>query len=93
MSLCQNSSANTALKGPVHAKSIQTIACQAPLSMGFSRQEYWSGLPWPPPGGIPNPGIKPTSLKTHALSSRLFITGAIVGIIYVSIMYISFVSH
>ena len=34
-----------------------TVACQAPLSMGFSRQEYWSGLPCPPPGDLPNPGI------------------------------------
>ena len=39
-----------------------TIAHQAPLSMGFSRQEYWSGLPCPPPGDLPNPGIKPVSL-------------------------------
>ena len=34
-----------------------TTACQAPLSMEFSRQEYWSGLPFPPPGDLPNPGI------------------------------------
>ena len=38
-----------------------TAACQAPLSMGFSRQEYWSGLSFPPPGDLPNPEIKPTS--------------------------------
>ena len=38
-----------------------TTACQAPLSMGFPRQEYWSGLPFPTPGDLPNPGIKPTS--------------------------------
>ena len=38
-----------------------TVACQAPLSIGFSRQEYWSGLPCPPPGDIPNPGMKPRS--------------------------------
>ena len=38
-----------------------TVAHQAPPSMGFSRQEYWSGLPHPPPGDLPNPGIKPTS--------------------------------
>ena len=38
-----------------------TIACQAPLSMGFSRQEYFSGLPCPPPGDLPNPGLKPRS--------------------------------
>ena len=35
-----------------------TVACQAPLSMGFSRQEYWSGLPFPPLGDLPDPGIK-----------------------------------
>ena len=37
------------------------IVHQAPLSMGFSKQEYWSGLPCPPPGDLPDPGIKPTS--------------------------------
>ena len=36
-----------------------TIACQAPLSIRFPRQEYWSGLPFPSPGGFPHPGIKP----------------------------------
>ena len=40
----------------------QTVAGQAPLSMGFSRQEYWSGLPCPPPGNLPDPGIEPMSL-------------------------------
>ena len=38
-----------------------TVACQAPLSMGFSRQEYWSGLPFPSPGDLSNPGIEPRS--------------------------------
>ena len=38
-----------------------TLACQAPLSMGFHRQEYWSGLPFPSPGDLLNPGIKPRS--------------------------------
>ena len=38
-----------------------TVACQAPLSMEFSRQEYWSRLPFPPPGDLPNPGIEPTN--------------------------------
>ena len=38
-----------------------TVACQAPPSMGFSRQEYWSGLPFPSPEDLPNPGIKPRS--------------------------------
>ena len=38
-----------------------TVTCQAPLSMKFSRQEYWSGLPCPPPGDLPNSGIKTMS--------------------------------
>ena len=42
------------------------VARQAPLSMGFSRQEYWSGLPCPPPGDLPEPGIKPESLMSPA---------------------------
>ena len=41
--------------------TLWTVACQAPLSMGFSRQEYWSGLPCLPPGDLPNPGITPRS--------------------------------
>ena len=44
-----------------------TVAWQALLSMGFSRQEYWSGLPCPSPGDLPDPGIKPTSLVFSAL--------------------------
>ena len=43
---------------------------------GFSRQEYWSGLSHPPPGDLPNPGIKPTSFKSPALAGRVFNTGA-----------------
>ena len=43
-----------------------TVACQAPLSMGFSRQEYWSGLPFSSPGDLPNPGIKPGSPELQA---------------------------
>ena len=39
-----------------------TVACQAPLSMGFSRQEYWSGVPFPSPGDLSNPGIEPSLL-------------------------------
>ena len=38
-----------------------TVACQAPLSMGFSRLKYWSGLPFPSPGYLPNPGFEPQS--------------------------------
>ena len=49
-----------------------TVAYQAPPSMGFSRQEYWSGLPFPSPGDLPNPGIKPRSpaLQGDALTSE-----------------------
>ena len=47
-----------------------TVACQAPLSMGFSRQECWSGLPCPPPGDLPKPGIEPLSLTSLALADR-----------------------
>ena len=43
-----------------------TVACQAPLSMGFSRQEYWSGLPFPSPGDLPDTGIEPRSLALQA---------------------------
>ena len=46
-----------------------TVACQAPLSMGFSRQEYWSELPFPTPGDFPDPGIKPRSPALQADSS------------------------
>ena len=51
-----------------------TIAHQAPLSMGFSRQEYWSGLPCPPPGDLPDPGIEPVSLMSPALAGRFLTT-------------------
>ena len=46
-----------------------TVAHQAPLSMGFSRQEYWSGLPCPPSGDLLHPGIKPASLMPPALQA------------------------
>ena len=67
----------------VHAKSFQLhptlsdpmdCTCQAPLSMGFSRQEYWSGLPFPSPGDLPDPGIKPASLKSPTLAGGFFTT-------------------
>ena len=53
-----------------------TVAHQAPLSMELSRQEHWSGLPWPPPGDIPNPGIKPMSPTSPALAGEFFTTSA-----------------
>ena len=43
-----------------------TVAHQAPLFLGFSRQEYWSGMPFPSPGDLPNPGIKPRSPAVQA---------------------------
>ena len=53
-----------------------TVASQAPLSMGFPRQEYWSGLPFPPPGDLLDPGIKPTPLMSPALAGGFFTTSA-----------------
>ena len=70
---------------PVHAKllhcvrffvTLWTVALQAPLSMGFSRQEYWSGLPCPPPGDLSDPGIEPTSLMFAASAGRFFTVSA-----------------
>ena len=60
---------------PVMSDSFEipwTAALQAPLSMGFSRQEYWSGLPYPTPGDLPHPGIEPSS---PALAGKFFTTG------------------
>ena len=53
-----------------------TVACQTLLSMGFSRQEYWNGLPCPPAGDLPNPGIKPVSLTSPTWAGGFFTTGA-----------------
>ena len=70
--------------GPcVHAKSVHsyltfcdlwTVTHQAPLFREFSRKEYWSGLPGPPPGDLPNPGIKSMSLMSPAWAEQFFIT-------------------
>ena len=48
--------------------------CKAPLSIGFPRQEYWSGLPFPSPGDLPDPGIEPMSLMSPASAGRFFTT-------------------
>ena len=50
------------------------IGHQAPLSMRFSRQECWNGLPFPTPGVLPDPGIEPTSLLSPAMGGRFFTT-------------------
>ena len=69
--------------GVLHAQSLShvllfvtpwTIALQDPLSMEFSRQEYWSGLPLPTPRNLPDPGIKPASLASPALTGGFFTT-------------------
>ena len=69
----------------MHAKLLQScsilcdpmdIAHWVPLSMQFARQECWSGLPCPPPGHLPHPGIEPASLRSPELASEFFITSA-----------------
>ena len=57
-------------------QTLWTVAHQTPLSMGFSRQEYWSGLPCSPPGDLPNPGIEPESLMSPALAGVVFTNSA-----------------
>ena len=57
--------------------TLWTVARQAPLYMGFSRQECCSGLPFPPPGDLPNPGVKLVSLTSPALADGFFTTNAI----------------
>ena len=65
---------------PSHFSHVQlfaihwTVARQAPLSSGFSRQNYWSRLPCPTPGDLPDPGIKPESLMSPSLVGRFFIS-------------------
>ena len=51
-----------------------TIALQVPMSIEFSRREYWSGLPFPAPGNLPNPGIESMSLASPALAGGFFTT-------------------
>ena len=56
------------------------IAYRALLSVGFSKQEYWSGLPCPSPGDLPHPGIQPVSLVSPALAGRFFTTSPVCGL-------------
>ena len=62
------------LSGVLLFSTPQTVACQAPLSMGFPRQEFWSGLPFLPPGDLPDPGIEPASPLSAELAGRFFTT-------------------
>ena len=59
-----------------HFVTLGTAAHQAPLPIEFSRQEYWSGLPFPPTRDLLNPGIQPTSTVSPALAGRFFTTSA-----------------
>ena len=52
--------------------TLWTVGHQAPLPMEFTRQEYWSGLPFPSPGDLPDPGIKTVSLMSPALAGKFF---------------------
>ena len=65
--------------------STDYIAFKAPLSMEFSRQEYWSRLPLPSPGDLPGPGIKPKSLVSPALASGFLITCAIWEVLMITV--------
>ena len=56
--------------------TLWTVDCRSPLSMRFSRQEYWKRLSFPPPGDLPNPGIKPASLMSPELAGRFFLSSA-----------------
>ena len=63
--------------------TLWTITCQALPSMGFSRQEYWNGLPFPLLGDLPYPGIKPVSLISPASAGRFFATSSCLVILKV----------
>ena len=56
--------------------TLWTVVHQAPLSMGFSRQEYWSGLPCPPPGNFPDPEIETVALTSPTVAGGFFPTSA-----------------
>ena len=56
--------------------ALWTVARQAPLSVGFSREEHWSGLPCPPPGDLPDPGIEPMTPVSPAMAGEFFTTSA-----------------
>ena len=76
-----------------------TVALQAPLSMGFSRQEYWSGLLCPPPGHLPDPGIESPSLAFPALAGGFFTTSTTwdaqltINTVYQILNYAAFPKH
>ena len=73
--LCVRVCAQSLSRVPLFAAS-WTVVFQSPLSMEFSRQEYWNGLPFPSPGDLPDAGIEPASLVSPALAGRFFATNA-----------------
>ena len=80
--------------------TLWNVDCHAPLSMGFSKQEYWSELPCPPPGDLPGPGIEPTSLVSLAQAGGFFttappgkpirVTGTLIESLTISMAYFGF---
>ena len=66
-----------------------TVACQAPLSVGFSRQEYWSGLPFLPPVDLPDPGIEPACLTSPALAGGFFTSSTTWEAHFISIVFLN----
>ena len=70
-----------------------TVAYQAPLSIGFSRQEYCSGLPCPPPAVLPYPGIELTSLTSPALADTFFTTGTAWEVLYSYLRNFCFIDY
>ena len=66
-----------------------TAACQAPLSMGFFRQKYWNGLPFPSPGDLPDPGIEPESprLQAHSLPTSRTALSKLVFLIMLKLFF------
>ena len=64
-----------------------TISHQAPLSMGFPRQEYWSGFPFPPPEDLLDPGIEPVSLESPALAGGFFATAPLENPVTIRVYY------
>ena len=68
--------------------TLWTVAQRAPLSLGFPRQEYWNRLPFPPPGDLPNPGIKPGSLVSPALAGGFFTAEPPGRTLFLSILHV-----
>ena len=77
MSVCLNECTCECVSRSCLTATLWTIPHQAPLSMEFSRQESWSGLPFPPPGDLSNPGIEPTYLESLVLAGGFFTNCAI----------------